>query len=165
MTYLVGAKTAAAVALGAALGSVLVPTPTQARTPLGVSCSPGMHHITIQGKPGYEFCGSAKAVVHVGTRTVNYTGGFCRVVGGYFQIGIGKEALGLPPGSKPNFFGITTHKATAGPQPNAAISFAFGGNGDAVTHQTVNLAAGLKRGTFSGVTLGSHLKVSGSFTC
>jgi len=125
---------------------------------------PGMNPVTVEGKPGYRFCGPGSAVVHVGTHTVRYSGGLCRKVEGAFTLNIGTLIPALRTG-KPSFFGVTTHTWAAGRQDDAAVGFVTGGRRYAVADQVVVLASGLHKGTFSGRVLGSSTRVTGSFSC
>lgn len=128
------------------------------------ACAAGMQQVNIHGQPGFRFCGSASAVVHLGTRTVRFSNGLCRQAAGAFTVNIGTFVPSLRSG-KPPYFGITTHTANAGTQLNAALGFAYGGRGYAVADQVVVLAPGLHQGTFSGRVLGSTTRVTGSFRC
>lgn len=148
----------------AAVTAAAASSAASARASAAVSCAPGMHQVTIRGRSGFEFCGPASAVVHIGGRTIRFSNGLCRTVEGMFNVNIGTFVPLLRSG-KPPYFGITTHTARAGKQLNAAVSFAHGGRGYAVADQIVILAPGLHRGTFSGRILGSTTRVTGSFEC
>jgi hypothetical protein len=130
----------------------------------GEACTRGMHQVTVGGRPGFRFCGPASAVVHMGSRTLRFSNGLCRVAAGAFTVNIGTLVPGLRTG-KPPSFGITTHTAKPGKQLYAAVGFAYGGRGYAVADQLVTLAPGLMGGTFSGRILDSGARVRGSFTC
>jgi hypothetical protein len=129
----------------------------------GSGC-PGMNPVTVAGTPGLRFCGPASAVVHLGPRALRFSNGLCRQAAGAFTVNIGTLAHGLRT-AKPLYFGITTHTARPGKQPNAAVGFAYGGRHYAVADQVVVLARGLTGGTFSGRILGSTTRVTGSFKC
>jgi hypothetical protein len=131
---------------------------------LAGGCTPGMHQVSVGGRPGFRFCGAASAVVHVGGRTVRYREGLCRQTAPFFHVSIGTFVPGLRTG-KPSYFGITTHTAKPGNQLNAAVAFAYDGRGYAVADQLVTLAPGLQSGTFSGRIVGSKTRVTGSFSC
>jgi hypothetical protein len=128
------------------------------------ACARGMHQVTVGGQPGFRFCGPASAVVHMGSRTLRFSNGLCRVAAGAFTVNIGTLVPGLRTG-KPPSFGITTHTAKPGKQLNAAVGFAYGGRGYAVADQVVTLAPGLHQGTFSGRILGTSTRATGSFRC
>jgi hypothetical protein len=133
---------------------------------LVASCSPGAHTRKVKGHSAISFCGPAKATVHVGTRTVHFSGGECRKVGRLFTVNIGTTIPGREfKGKKPDYFGITARKAQPGRQTSPAIAFITHGVGYALIEQSVTLARGLKSGRFVGRTLVKHAKVSGSFTC
>ncbi len=53
------------------------------------ACAAGMHQVNIHGQPGFRFCGSASAVVHLGARTLRFSNGLCRQAAGTFTVNIG----------------------------------------------------------------------------
>lgn len=155
---LLPAFAALAVAAGGAAGGA---------APAAASCATGMRQLTVRGHVGFRFCGPASAVVRLGGlggRTLRFSNGLCRRAAGAFTVNIGTTVPGLRTG-KPPYFGITTHTAQAGPQPDAAVGFTYGGRTYAITNQAVTLAAGLRKETFSGRALASSTRVNGSFTC
>lgn len=127
-------------------------------------CVPGMHPVTVGGRHGLGFCGPASAVVHLGSRTLQYHGGLCRQAAGSFSVNIGTIVPGLITG-KPASFGLTTHGTQAGRQLNAAVGFTFEGRSYALAEQLVTLRSGLRGGSFAGRVLGSTKRVIGTFTC
>jgi hypothetical protein len=128
------------------------------------ACSPGMHQVTVSGRPGFRFCGPATAVVRVSGRTLRFSNGLCQRAAGAFTVNIGTSVPALRTG-KPLYFGITTHTARPGKQLNAALGFTNSGRGYAVADQFVVLGPGLGSGTFSGRVLGTTTRIAGSFKC
>ena len=151
-------------AIAAAAGVALLGTahPAVAET---TACAPGPHKTKVRGQEAIKFCGPAKAVVRVGSKTVRFSGGECRVVGGHFTINIGTSVGATFKGPRPDYFGMTTQTAKAGKQRAPAIAITFGGKGTALWKQSAVLARGLKRGTFTGKVFFKTTPVSGSFTC
>lgn len=117
----------------------------------------------INGVSARTFCGPAKATVHVNGKTVFYKGGECSKSSFGWSINIGTVVIGSAK-KKPEYFGITTAKASAGAQPKSTVAVVHSNKTYAVIG-TVTLKAGLKSGTFSGKVFGSPTKLAGSFSC
>lgn len=154
--------TTVATGVAASLAFLAAVPATSAQPATRAACVSGVQRTTIGGKPALRFCGPARATLHLGSQTIAFSGGRCIVVSRRFTVNLGAQvlALGVP---MPNYFGITTQSATPGPQSTAAVAVNANGHGYVVTGKTVNLAPGLRRGTFGGTTGG--MRVRGSFTC
>jgi hypothetical protein len=154
-----GSVAAVRVVLIAALLCVLAAVAVQqagAKAP----CTAGVK--TVGGVTQRTFCGPAKATVHYGTHTWNFTQGECSKSGGYFTVNIGTVVLGMTGKPKPDYLGVTAQGAKA-----VAIAVDHGGKGYAVRADTakVKLLPGQKGGTFSGTSFADGTKVTGSFSC
>jgi hypothetical protein len=135
-------------------------------SPARIACSAGAHPTKLRGRPAVRFCGGANAVVHLGRSTLRFAGGGCSTFGTFFTVNIGTTVTDAAyKGRKPDYFGITAHRAKAGRQPNPAIAFTARGRSYALTGASVVLAKGLRGGNFRGTVFVAHTKVSGSFGC
>jgi len=154
--------TTVATGVAASLAFLAAVPATSAQSATRAACANGVQRTTIGGKPALRFCGPARATVHLGSQTIAFSGGRCIVAGRRFTVNLGAQvlALGVP---MPNYFGITTQSTRPGPQSTAAVAVNANGHGYVVTGKTVNLAPGLRHGTFGGTTAG--MRLSGSFTC
>jgi hypothetical protein len=137
--------------------AVLAGTQASARS----SCTAGVR--SAGGVTYRTFCGSARAVVHLGRRTYVFTGGSCDR--GAFTINIG--TITLPPGRpKYRYFGITVFTNRDGTFKDQAVTWQLpNGRRNSLFHATVVLAGGRSHGTFSGSTLAGNVRGSGSFHC
>ena len=147
---------AAAVAATAAAALVL-----GAQASARESCTAGAR---TSGKVVYRtFCGPARATVHLGAKTLRFSGGSCDR--GAFTINIG--TITLPPGKpKYRYFGITVFTNRDGRFADQAVTWQLPtGERNSLFHATVVLAGGRSHGTFTGSTLIGHVKGSGSFHC
>jgi len=109
------------------------------------------------------FCGPARATVHVGGKTLAFSGGSCQRA--TFTINIG--TITLPPG-KPRYryFGMTIFGNRDGVYQDQAVSWQLpDGEHNSLFHATVVLKDGRSEGTFTGSTLVGNVKGSGSFHC
>jgi hypothetical protein len=125
------------------------------------ACTAGV--TKVGGSPARTFCGPAKAKVKLGSSTASYAGGECSKSSFGWTINIGTVVIGNAK-KKPEYFGITTTKASAGAHAKSTVAIVHSGKTYAVIG-TVTLKAGLKSGTFSGKVFGSPTKITGSFSC
>jgi hypothetical protein len=142
------------------------------------NCTAGMS--TIGGKPARTFCGPAKATVHVGHRTIVFTGGSCVRSRKALTLQIGTVVLGARSQKTP-YFGLDIGRYLgANPGTPAAPRDGTYTGGLVVVRSPrggwdlngadkgvkVHLKGNRTRGTFTGRTWFSpHTRVSGSFSC
>ena len=122
-------------------------------------CTPGVR--TVDGSPARVFCGPAKATVHVGGKTLAFSGGLCERSGGMYVLNMGTFFAGGSKSPRP-YFGLLIAKPKPGTYKGQALSFRSG----AVSKSSfagVTLKT-LHSGTFSGKLVGGGT-VTGSFTC
>lgn len=146
------------VLLLAAVAAALVWTTQASSRP---ACTPGVR--TAGGVTYRTFCGPARATLHIGGKTLVFTGGSCQRA--TFTINIG--TITLPPGKpKYRYFGMTIFGNRDGVYQDQAVSWQLpDGEHNSLFHATVVLKNGRSQGTFSGSTLADHVKGSGSFHC
>jgi hypothetical protein len=135
-----------------------------AQAPARTDCSAGVR--TAKGVTYRTFCGPAKVFMTI--HTVDYrfdNGGECSKSGGYFSVNIG--TITLPPGKpKYAYFGIAVLGTHAGTFKNQAVTWQLpGGVRGSLINTTVEIAPGMKKGTFTGTVLGKNVVGNGSFTC
>jgi len=122
-------------------------------------CTPGVR--TVDGSPARVFCGPAKATVHVGGKTLAFSGGLCERSGGMYVLNMGTFFAGGSKSPRP-YFGLLIAKPKPGTYKGQALSFRSGGVSKS-SFADVTLKT-LHGGTFSGKLIGGGT-VTGSFTC
>jgi len=141
----------------AAIAAIAATAPTAAARTAG--CTPGVR--TVDGSPARVFCGPAKATVHVGGKTILFSGGLCERSGGMYVLNIGTFFAGGSKSPRP-YFGVLIAKPKPGSYKGQALSFRAGGASKSsladVTLKTMH------SGTFSGRLIGGGA-VTGSFSC
>jgi hypothetical protein len=152
------------VAVPAALAAAAAVVSLAAAAPSRAVCTAGLSKIG--GFPARTFCGQGKATVHVGGKTLSFSGGQCAISQGYWTVNIGTIELGQPHKTK-SYFGIVLLKPTHadGTYPGVAFGFNVPGKSYGVSSATLTLSNGGKSASFAGaVTLGGG-RVTGSVTC
>jgi len=154
------------VALVVAVAVAAVAASLAGASPARSSCTPTMTKI---GKfPARVFCGSAKAVVSVGGKTLRFSNGQCAISQGFWTVNIGTIELGAPDAqTTKSYFGITLAKPSHadGSYTGVPIGFNVPGKGWAVSGATLKLKNGGKAATFSGHLFLSSTKASGTVAC
>jgi hypothetical protein len=136
-----------------------------AATKAAAVCRPGTQKV---GSVVYRvYCGPASATVKVGGETHAFHNGSCVRVGitKVFTMSIGKLTISK---GKPryNYFGVTVVGANGdGTYRRAVVTWAFGGERQALSSVNLRLTHKQTRGSFSGRATGSHDTVTGSFRC
>jgi hypothetical protein len=134
-----------------------------AQAPARPACTAGVH--SNSGVTYRTFCGPARATLHLGGKTLTFTGGSCDSTSGTFTINIGTITLGS---GKPKFryFGITVFTDHDGTFQNQAVAWQLpNGQRGALFRATVKLKNGRKKGTFTGSALTGGGTGSGTFSC
>jgi hypothetical protein len=137
------------VALATACSAASLAAPGQSAT----RCTPGPTRINDQTARVY--CGPATAVVHVGGVSFHFTQGSCTTGNGTFAVNIGIQMI-PPSGQLPAF-------AVFQQEGRAAITYRTATAHDSLLNAT--LVRRGKAGTFSGVGLVTHRRVTGSYSC
>lgn len=131
---------------------------------------------TVDGVAARTFCGSAKATVHIGGKTLSFNGGSCERTSKYLSLQIGTVVLGQIKKKKPDYFGIdvgaypgSTTKAAAkdGKYVGAVIAIDYQGKGYLLRGDTadITLAGGRTRGSFTASGLLGAGSGTGTFSC
>ena len=123
------------------------------------ACTPGVR--TVDGRTARVFCGPAKATVHIGAKTISFSGGACDKALGLYSLNIGTAFPGGSTSKLP-YFGITIEKAKPGTYRRQTLSFRTGGVSRS-SFADITLKT-LHSGTFSGRLI-SGGTVTGSFSC
>jgi hypothetical protein len=156
-------RTAAApLLLALVAGALVAPAGSSASS----ACTPGMSKVG--GKPARTFCGTAKVVAKIGTKTFSFTGGECTKTATYFTLNIGTIVINPVANAKPGklpYFGMTVTPGDSGVHLSQALSWVSSGKRYSVYANSVTLKTGLKKGSFNGHALPGGGKVTGTFTC
>jgi len=152
-------KTLFAVCIICVLG-VVAPAAAGAASAAGTAgCTPGVR--TVDGSPARVFCGPAKASVHLGGKTMTFTGGVCERSGGFYVLNMGTFFAGGSKSPRP-YFGLLIAKPKPGSYRGQSLSFRSGGvSRSSLADVTLKTLHG---GTFSGRLIGGGT-VTGSFSC
>lgn len=136
------------------------------------ACASG--NTTYGGVRARTYCGSASAVVKIGSRTLSYRGGSCMPNGVAIELGIGTVILDAkePKGPLPRSFGISVGRIFGigkpaprdGTYSSVMIAFVDRGKRYASMQGKAVLGGGRSRGTFTGRLLTGEA-ISGSFRC
>jgi hypothetical protein len=146
----------AVVAASCTMFATLALATTAGARPTG--CTPGVK--TIGGSQARVFCGPAKATVHVGSKTIRFSGGECTKSGGGYVVNLG--TFTTVSGSKLPYFGLLISKPKPGKYARQALSFRSAGKSSSVFANVV--LKSLRGGTFAGNAFGGG-HVTGSFSC
>ncbi|HXH98054.1 MAG TPA: hypothetical protein VNH40_12680 [Gaiellaceae bacterium] len=145
------------VTVALAVGSV----PAAATT----KCTAGM--TKFGGVPARVFCGSARATVHIASKSFTFKGGTCEKTSSSTTVNIGEVVLGVVTKPKPEYFGLTVGPAAGkdGTYHTAVVAVVHAGKGYPLrADATVTLKHGRSRGTFKATSLlGGSIR--GSFRC
>jgi hypothetical protein len=105
---------------------------------------------------------TAKASVTVDGKTFTFSGGSCVKSDGGLTVNIGVPALQAPPGTHPDYFGVSISRVP-GSFNEAVVSFTKDGKRYSVVHVTGDATD--SAASFSGTLLRGGGPVKGSFTC
>jgi uncharacterized protein (DUF2141 family) len=144
-------------ALAALLGALAASSSAAGQT---AGCVPGVR--TIDGVNARVFCGTAKATVHVGAKTLSFANGACDTSSFGYSVNIGTFFAGTSKSTRP-YFGLAVEKAKPGTYARQTVSFRSGGVSRSA-FVTVTLKT-LRSGTFSGSVIFGGPRVSGTFSC
>jgi hypothetical protein len=135
------------------------------------ACTAG--NTTYQGVRARVYCGSASAVVKVGSRTLTYRGGSCTRTATAVELGIGtlildsKQPKTLPRAfaiSVGRIFGIGKPAAKDGSYRSVIVAYVDAGKRYAAMQGSAVLAGGRTRGSFT-AKLFTGETISGTFRC
>ena len=148
-----------AVAL-AALGGTSLPAASSSAT---AACIPGPR--AVGGVALHVFCGPATATIHYAGKTIRIRNGQCGPnLPGLFSIRVGTLTL-VSRRPRSTAFVLYVDGARDRTYRNQRLAFQYAHHHHQVLPNTVVLAGGETRGTFSGLVFGSHVRVTGSFAC
>jgi hypothetical protein len=105
---------------------------------------------------------TANASVTVDGKTFTFSGGSCVKSDGGLTVNIGVPALQAPPGTHPDYFGMSIPRVP-GSFNDAVVSFTKDGKRYSVVHVTGDATD--SAASFSGALLRGGGPVKGSFTC
>lgn len=151
--------------LALATTALAAPSSSSASSATSTACVPGK--TTVAGKPATRFCGPAKAIAKVGSKTFVFSGGVCQVSGVYFQVNIGTVVNNKLPTAKPGplpYFNIALTPASTGVHLTQGLTWISGGKRYSPISNRITIDQGLKSGSFTGKAIGGA-KVKGTFTC
>jgi hypothetical protein len=153
-----------AIAVGTALAACVAGVSLAAAAPSATACTAGVSKIG--GFTARTFCGPARATVHVGGKTLSFSGGQCAISMGYWTVNIGTIELGQPHKTR-SYFGIALIKPSHADGSYPGVSFAFNvpGKSYSVSNATLILRNGGKSASFSGAVTTGGGRVTGSVTC
>jgi hypothetical protein len=117
------------------------------------------------------FCGPAKAIVKLGSKTFTFANGECDHETQYVSVNIGTVMLGAAT-KKPNYFGLDVGRVGGSGSPAkkdgtfkaSILSFDYGGKGNIAGNIVVTLTANRTRGTFTAEAFTGGT-IRGSFSC
>lgn len=158
----------------AALTATIAAGSASPSRPTRAGCTAGM--ISYGGTQARVFCGSAKATVKIGGRTLSFKGGSCERTSKYVAINIGTVVLGTTTKRKPDYFGLDvgtfagsagTPAGHDGSYTGGVIAIESGGKsyllrGDKAK---ITLSGGRTKGTFKADGLLGSKPGTGSFNC